>query len=119
MEADQRQHGNPPASPGWYGEGKDRRFWNGSNWGEHWGSQDQPGWYPTDGTLRYFDGESWTDQVAPPYPKNLSTAGIAGSVMIGILGAFLLLWLGAQIAPEHIYLPVKFVVKELPNVSSP
>jgi Protein of unknown function (DUF2510) len=72
------------------------------------------GWHQVDGTLRYHDGSDWTGHVAPPYPASLSTGGIAGAVMIGVLAALFLVWLGSQISPEHIYLPVKFVVKELP-----
>jgi hypothetical protein len=74
-----------------------------------------PGWYETEGTLRYFDGKDWTGHVAPPYPTSLTTWGIAGAVCLGVFAALFLVWLGAQISPEHIYLPVKFVVKELPN----
>lgn len=73
-----------------------------------------PGWYQIDGTLRYYDGTDWTGHFAPPHPASLSTTGIAGAVMLGVLAAFFLVWLGSQISPEHIYFPVKFVVKELP-----
>jgi uncharacterized protein DUF2510 len=73
------------------------------------------GWYLTDGTLRYFDGAAWTDHVAPPYPASLKTSGIAGAVFLGVFAALFLVWLGAQIDPDHVYFPVKFVVEELPN----
>lgn len=73
------------------------------------------GWYETEGTLRYFDGESWTSHLAVPHPPILSTSGIAGAAFLGVLAAFFILWLGAQIAPDHVYLPMKFVVKELPR----
>jgi hypothetical protein len=74
-----------------------------------------PGWYQERGTLRYFDGENWTDHLAPPYPASPTTGGIARAVFLGVLAALFVIWLGAQASPEHVYFPVKFVVKELPN----
>jgi hypothetical protein len=102
------------ARPGWYEHEGERRYWDGDKWGRYWADPQRPGWHERNGTLRYFDGDQWTDHIAPPYPSNLTTGGIAGAVAIGILVAFFLIWLGAQISPEHVYLPVKFVVKELP-----
>jgi len=75
----------------------------------------RPGWYQVDGTLRYHDGKQWTGHVAPPYPGSISGPAIALAVAAGVLVALFLVWLGAQVSPEHIYLPVKFVVKELPE----
>jgi len=73
------------------------------------------GWYQVDGTLRYHDGTQWTDHVAPPHPYSISGPAITLAVMVGVFLALFLVWLGSQISPEHIYLPVKFVVKELPK----
>lgn len=74
-----------------------------------------PGWYQVEGTLRYYDGESWTGHVAPPYPPSLSTPRIASAVFLGVFGALFIVWFGAQIDPDHVYFPVKFVVEELPE----
>jgi hypothetical protein len=74
-----------------------------------------PGWYLVDGTLRYHDGEGWTEHFAPPYPTSLTTTRIASAVFMGVLGALFIVWLGAQIEPDHVYFPVKFVVQELPE----
>jgi hypothetical protein len=73
------------------------------------------GWYPYAGGLRFFDGEGWTLHFAPPAPSTPSLAGIAAAVFAGVLAALVVVWIGAQISPEHIYVPVKFVVKELPS----
>jgi hypothetical protein len=35
-------------------------------------------------------------------------------VTVGGVLVWFLVWLGAQISPDHIYFPVKFVVNELP-----
>lgn len=75
----------------------------------------EAGWYRVNGTLRYYDGEKWTEHIAPPYPASISGPSIALSVMVGVFLALFLVWLGSQVSPEHIYLPVKFVVKELPR----
>ena len=83
-------------------------------------SQNTPaGWYEDSGSLRFWDGDKWTDQrapVPPELPQPLTQRQIASSVLVGMLCAFFVLWLGAQISPEHVYLPIKFVVKELPSV---
>jgi hypothetical protein len=110
------QAADPPADkPGWYDRGKERRYWDGEKWGDVWTDPLEPGWTLKDGTLRYFDGEKWTEHVAPPYPTSITTGGIAGAAFLGVLAALFVVWLGAQISPEHVYLPVKFVVKELPG----
>lgn len=70
-----------------------------------------PAWHRKDGTLRYFDGSIWTEHIAPL--PSLTTSGIAGAVLVGVLAALFVVWLGAQLVPEHVYLPVKFVVTEL------
>jgi uncharacterized protein DUF2510 len=74
------------------------------------------GWYEEDQGLRYWDGTSWTAQRAPRPLKPLTQREIASAVMLGVLGALFIVWLGAQLAPDTFYLPVKFVVKELPNL---
>jgi hypothetical protein len=74
-----------------------------------------PGWYLTEGTLRYFDGTAWTEHVAPPQTAMLTTNQIAGAVFLGVFAALFLVWLGAQIDPDTIYFPVKFVVEEAPE----
>lgn len=77
------------------------------------------GWYEDTGSLRYWNGDRWTDQRAPLAPdlaKTLTQSEITRAVFFGVLGAMFIVWLGAQLSPEHIYLPVKFVVKELPNL---
>lgn len=108
---------NAPKShrrPGWYAiDDGERRFWDGETWGKCWNDPMTAGWYERDGTLRYFDGARWTEHVAPV--PVLTAPRIAGAVFLGILGALFVIWLGAQIAPNHIYLPVKSVVKELPS----
>jgi len=74
------------------------------------------GWYEQAGSLRYWDGGQWTDQMAPlpPSQTTLTQRQIANAVCLGVLAALFVVWLGAQISPDHIFLPVKFVVKELP-----
>jgi hypothetical protein len=73
------------------------------------------GWYRDGGSLRYFDGEDWTLLRAPLPPNPLTQRDISWAVFKGVLAALFLVWLGAQIAPDDIYLPVKFVVEELPE----
>ena len=75
------------------------------------------GWYEYAGGLRFHDGTGWTDHYAAPArnPAPINYWKIAEAVAAGILVAWFLIWLGAQASPEHIYFPVKFVVKELPE----
>lgn len=76
------------------------------------------GWYESGRSLRYWDGESWTDQRAPlptNLPEPLTRREIAGAVTLGVLGAWFVVLLLAQISPDNFYLPVKFVVEELPG----
>ncbi len=77
------------------------------------------GWYDDgDGIgLRFWDGGKWTEQRAPKTVEPLSQRAIASSVMVGVLAALFVIWLFAQIAPDTVYLPVKFVVKELPSIN--
>jgi Protein of unknown function (DUF2510) len=83
-------------------------------------SQGTPaGWYEDAGSLRYWDGGQWTDQRAPVPPaaaEPLTQSAIASAVAAGVLAALFVVWLGSQLSPDHIYLPVKFVVKELPGL---
>lgn len=83
-------------------------------------SPDTPaGWYEDVGSLRYWDGGQWTEQRAPVPPKvaePLTQRAIASAVLVGVLAALFVVWIGAQISPEHVYLPVKFVVKEVPSL---
>ena len=80
---------------------------------EEWGR----GWYEYAGGLRFWDG-GWTEHYAPPTrikPSEeinywLITLAVAGGLVLG----WFVIWLGAQIDPDHIYWPVKFVVEELP-----
>lgn len=75
-----------------------------------------PGWYPYFNGVRFFDGQEWTDQIAysPPKPV-VGPWEIAAAAFAGVLLALFVVWLGAQLAPDHIYLPVKFVVDDLPE----
>ena len=80
--------------------------------------QTPAGWYEDSGGLRFWDGSRWTDNFAPPPPVDrvpLTPNHIASAVFKGVLAALFVVWLGAQIAPDEIYLPVKFVVEELPT----
>lgn len=104
---------NGPSKPGWHEKDGERRYWDGNAWGRSWTDPSAPGWHEKNGTLRYFDGSRWTEHLTPV--PTLTASRIAGAVFLGVLAAFFVVWLGAQIAPEHIYLPVKFVVKELPG----
>lgn len=79
-------------------------------------AQTAPGWYEQDGGLRFWDGSAWTDNRAPaPRGATLTPRQIAGAVCVGMLGAWIVLLLAAQASPDTFYLPVKFVVKELPS----
>jgi hypothetical protein len=77
-----------------------------------------PGWYTYFGGMRFYDGEDWVGEARPPVQRInywLLAAAVAAGVTVGGVLAWFLVWLGAQASPEHIYLPVKFVVKELPK----
>jgi hypothetical protein len=77
----------------------------------------QLGWYPYAGGLRFWEN-GWTEHYAPPTvhpPRPINYWKIAEAVAGGILVAWFVIWLGAQISPDHIYFPVKFVVKDLPE----
>jgi len=73
------------------------------------------GWYEDGDGLRYWDGSGWTDQRAPSQPTPLGQRQIAQAVLLGVLCAWFVIWLLAQIAPDTFYIPVKFVVDELPR----
>jgi hypothetical protein len=76
-----------------------------------------PGWYESEsGGLRYFNGSAWTEHraPAPPAVQLLHPTQIAWGVFQGVFGALALVWFLAQVAPDVFYLPVKFVVGELP-----
>jgi hypothetical protein len=79
-----------------------------------------PGWYtfPRGGGVRFFDGEQWTDHFYPPPPDTggPSFGEIVGGTFIGVLLALFVVYLGAQVSPDEVYLPVKFVVEELPEL---
>lgn len=76
-----------------------------------------PGWYSYFGGIRFHDGDDWVGDPHPPV-ATISYWTIVAAVTFGVAAggviAWFLIWLGAQASPEHIYLPVKFVVKELP-----
>lgn len=77
------------------------------------------GWYENEGSLRYWDGTSWTDQRAPlsvEFPEPLGQRAIASAVLAGVLAAWFVIWLLAQLAPDTFYLPVKFVVEDLSSL---
>jgi len=73
------------------------------------------GWYEDDGGLRYWDGTAWTEQRAPKPADPLSQRAIASAVLVGVLAAWFVIWLGAQFASDIFYWPVKFVVEDLPE----
>jgi hypothetical protein len=133
-----------PAEPGWYSDPDNpeiARWWNGKAWTEQKGGSPEPvatkevdqpeeitpethpdedwdrGWYSYAGGLRFWDN-GWTQHYAPPTvhpPQPINYWKIAEAVAGGILVAWFIIWLGAQLSPDHVYLPVKFVVKELPE----
>jgi hypothetical protein len=74
-----------------------------------------PGWYDYAGGLRFWDGQEWTSYYAPPQPEPINYSKLGSSVCAGVLAAWFFIWLGAQIAPDVFYWPVKFVVEELPE----
>lgn len=73
------------------------------------------GWYKFAGGLRFYDGSEWTDHYAPPPQEARTMSELTLAVAGGVLIAWFIIWLGAQIDNEHIYWPVKFVVDELPQ----
>jgi hypothetical protein len=77
-----------------------------------------PGWYTYFGGIRFYDGTDWAGEAHPPVQRInywALTGVIAAGVTLGVVIAWFLVWAGAQASPDHIYLPVKFVVKELPQ----
>jgi hypothetical protein len=77
-----------------------------------------PGWYEFQGGFRYWDGGQWTEHFGPPHPPMLTQRQIASAVLVGALAAFFVVWMAAQLAPDTFYVPVKFVVKDLPHIPS-
>jgi hypothetical protein len=77
----------------------------------------EAGWYDYDGGKRYYDGQAFTEHFAyvPEPQKQLGFGEVLAAVVFGMLIAWGLIYLGSQLSPDHIYWPVKFVVKELPN----
>ncbi len=73
------------------------------------------GWYEDDVGLRFWDGSQWTDQRAPKPAEPISQRALASAVLVGVLAAWFVVWLLAQFAPDTFYIPVKFVVEELPS----
>ena len=74
------------------------------------------GWHDIEGTLRYHDGRDWTDHIAPPPQPTLSKREIAEGVLLGIVLAWFLLRVAADVSPDTFFLPVKFVVDEVPGL---
>ena len=74
-----------------------------------------PGWYDHEGRKRYWDGERWLaygeSKVGAAARKGLDYR-LVFSIAAGIVIGWFTIWLGAQLAPEYIYWPVKFVVDE-------
>lgn len=66
----------------------------------------EAGWYKFAGGLRFYDGSEWTDHYAPPPQKARTMPELTLAVAGGVLIAWLIIWLGAQIDNEHIYWPV-------------
>jgi hypothetical protein len=87
----------------------------------HLAPEDEPaeleaGWYTYGANgLRFYDGGDWTPHFAPAPAKTLNLSEMILAVAGGVLIAWFVIWLGAQIDPDHVYVPVKFVVDELPN----
>ena len=73
------------------------------------------GWYEDGVGLRYWDGGQWTEQRVPKPPEPMTQRALASAVLAGVLAAWFVIWLLAQIAPDTFYMPVKFVVEELPS----
>lgn len=74
------------------------------------------GWYEDGVGLRFWDGTTWTEQRAPKLREPMTQRALASAVLVGVLAAWFVIWGLAQVAPDTFYLPVKFVVKELPNL---
>ncbi len=91
-----------------------------ASWEDQAPASPEPGWYPYYNGQRFWDGAGWTLHFAPPPPsagRPIISQTIALSTMVGVLLALGIVWLGAQVSPDHAYLPVKFVVKNLPHVN--
>lgn len=81
------------------------------------------GWYPDpggSGTERYWDGKRWkgerevdTKTATVSYVK-LDPSSTVLIVAFGMVVGWFLIWLGAQVAPDIFYWPIKVVVNELP-----
>jgi hypothetical protein len=75
----------------------------------------KPGWYSHHNGKRYHDGNDWTDHYAYVAPSQISYVSVAFAVAFGVVIGWLAIWIGAQAAPDTFYVPVKFVVEELPT----
>ncbi len=73
------------------------------------------GWYEDGPGLRFWNGDAWTEQRAPKPVEPMTQRALASAVLVGVLAAWFVIWLLAQLAPDTFYVPVKFVVEELPN----
>ena len=70
------------------------------------------GWYPAPDmhqTLRFWDGDEWTDDMAPAPPQATGPDAVTRVVIIavGLVVGWLLIWLGAQAAPDTFYFPIR------------
>lgn len=71
-----------------------------------------PGWYPLDGGGQgYWDGTRWVSAVPAP-SKQLAMVDIVGAVMVGVLLAWLVIYVGARFVSDDIFFPVKVVVDQ-------
>jgi Protein of unknown function (DUF2510) len=78
-----------------------------------------PGWYEFHGGQRFWDGERWTDHMAPPRSLPAEPMGFAKTVLavaVGVVLAWGLIYAGSEVAPDDIYVPVKFVTEDVPNL---
>ena len=81
-----------------------------------------PGWYDFHGGLRFWDGERWTEHIAPPPREETKEKGPMGfletvlAVAIGALLAWGAIYLGPELAPDDIFVPIKFVGEEIGNL---
>jgi hypothetical protein len=79
----------------------------------------EPGWYKHGVRgLRYWDGDKWTEHIAPAPAKpsqGITGLQVAVAVFVGVLAAWGAILALAQVDPDSFYVPVKFVVEEMPN----
>jgi hypothetical protein len=75
-----------------------------------------PGWYDHHGGKRFHDGEKWTEHYAYTGPLQARRGFelfviVLTATFLGMLLALSVVWVGAQLLPDDIYLPVKVVVE--------